>query len=81
MVVTTSAPTCRCFSTMSAFELKISIVLFLVLTAGWCVAAYQLVQHRALGPPVRAYGARLLPWLLIVLGIYILMRTNALRLL
>jgi cadmium resistance protein CadD (predicted permease) len=55
--------------------------LFGVLTGVWCVVALSLVGHRTLGPPLRRYGGRALPWLLIGLGVYILVRSGVVGLL
>ncbi len=44
-----------------------------LLTALWCVAAYQLVHHPGMGAPVRSYGRPLLPCVLIGLGVYLLL--------
>jgi cadmium resistance protein CadD (predicted permease) len=50
--------------------------LFAVLTGLWCVAALTLVGHRTIGPPLRRYGRRVLPWVLIGLGVSILVRSG-----
>ena len=53
-------------------------VLFLLLNALACASAFWLVRHPTMGAPLRRNGARMLPWLLIGLGIYILARTGLL---
>ena len=45
---------------------------FALLTALLCWLAHRLVIHPALGAPVRRYAPRLVPWVLIVLGLWIL---------
>ena len=45
---------------------------FAVLTGLLCYAAQRLVRHPALGAPVRRYGPPLVPWVLVVLGLWIL---------
>lgn len=55
--------------------------IFLLLTGVWCVLAYYLATHRYIGAPVRRYGQRLLPWVMIALGLYILSTTPVLHLL
>jgi cadmium resistance protein CadD (predicted permease) len=59
----------------SAFsELAIILVVFTLMTAAWCAAAAWLVKHPAIGPPLERYAHRLLPWILIALGAWILLR-------
>lgn len=47
-------------------------ILFLVMTALWCFLGYALVNNRVVGSHVRRYGRVSLPFVLIVLGLYIL---------
>jgi cadmium resistance protein CadD (predicted permease) len=49
---------------------------FAVLTGLWCVVGLSLVRHRTLGPLLRRHGRRVLPWLLIGLGVYIIVRSG-----
>jgi cadmium resistance protein CadD (predicted permease) len=51
------------------------IMVFLVMTAVWCLIARWLASHRLLQPFVRTWGARLLPIVLILLGLHILFPT------
>lgn len=46
---------------------------FAVLTALLCYTAHCLVNHPALGAPLRRYGPHLVPWVLIALGLWILL--------
>lgn len=46
--------------------------LFAVLIGLWCYAAHRLVNHPSIGAPVRRYGPRLVPYVLIALGLWIL---------
>jgi cadmium resistance protein CadD (predicted permease) len=48
------------------------IVVFLLMTAVWCMVARWLAHHRILQPAIRRWGSRLLPVVLIALGIRIL---------
>jgi cadmium resistance protein CadD (predicted permease) len=66
------------FSSMTSGELQIAIAVFWLLTAVWCAAAYWLVHCSTLGQPIRRYGKRACPWVLMALGIFILIRTGAL---
>ncbi|EAU69957.1 cadmium resistance transporter [Stigmatella aurantiaca DW4/3-1] len=46
------------------------------MTALGCLVAHHLVNHRALGSPIRRYGHGLLPWVLIAIGIAILVEND-----
>jgi len=48
-------------------------VVFAVLTGLWCYAAHRLVNHPSLGAALRRYGPRVVPWVLIALGAWILL--------
>jgi cadmium resistance protein CadD (predicted permease) len=69
------------FATRSGYEVPTMGVVFAVMTGLWCLAAHWLVNHRALGAPIRHYAHRVVPFVLIGLGILILMKTGTLRLL
>lgn len=60
------------FATRGEAQWLLIVIVFAVLTGVWCAAGRTLVAHPALGRPLRRHGHRLLPWLLIVLGMYIL---------
>ncbi len=66
------------FSSMTAAEMKTAIAVFLLLTGLWCAIAYSLVRHPRLRPVIECYGSRVRPWVLMALGAFILVRTNAL---
>jgi len=42
------------------------------MTLVWLVLARWLVYHRMLGAPIRRYGGRVVPFVLIALGFFIL---------
>ncbi len=54
---------------------------FIVMTAAWCVFAHWLVSHPTLGSPLRRYSPRVMPWLLIGLGVLILHEAGSFQLL
>ena len=62
------------FSGETASVVTSLAVLFLLLNAVACASACWLVRNPTVGAPLRLYGARMLPWVLIGLGIYILVR-------
>ena len=60
------------FAASSSQDIAAYGVIFAVLTGVWCYGAHALVSHPALGAPVRRYGPRLVPYVLIALGLWIL---------
>jgi cadmium resistance transport/sequestration family protein len=60
------------FSTRSSMELTVMIGVFLLMTGVWCAFAHWLVHHQTIGTPLRRYGHRALPWILIGLGVWIM---------
>ena len=60
------------FATRSAYEVLAIGCTFAVLTAVWLGAAHSLVNHPKLGAPIRRHGHRVVPFVLIALGILIL---------
>jgi cadmium resistance protein CadD (predicted permease) len=69
------------FATHSGYEVPAIGIVFAVMTGLWCLVAHWLVNHRALGTPIRRYAHRVVPFLLIGLGILILVRAGTLQLL
>jgi len=66
------------FTALSQMDTALTITLFLVLTAACCLAACFLVRHPATGAQLRRHGTTALPWVMIGLGAFILLRTGAL---
>jgi cadmium resistance protein CadD (predicted permease) len=60
------------FANSSAKAVALMGATFAVLLALWCLGARWLVHHPAAGAPLRRYGPRLMPWVLIGLGAWIL---------
>jgi cadmium resistance protein CadD (predicted permease) len=69
------------FATRSAVEIAAIGLVFALMTALWCVVGHWLVHHPALGAPIRRYGQRAVPFILIGLGALILYRAGTLNLL
>jgi cadmium resistance transport/sequestration family protein len=65
------------FASSSLPQLVILLVIFLGMVAVWCWLAAQLVQHRAIASVCNRYGDRLIPWILIGLGIYIMIENRS----
>src|SRR5688500_8994878 len=53
-------------------EIALIAIIFALLIAGWCAIGYALVKAPLIGDPLRRYGHRILPFVLIGLGLYIL---------
>jgi cadmium resistance protein CadD (predicted permease) len=60
------------FSTRSGTGLAVIGGVFAVMTMVWLAAAHWLTTHRTLGVPIRRYGHRIVPFVLVGLGCYIL---------
>jgi cadmium resistance protein CadD (predicted permease) len=60
------------FAASPAADIAAYGAIFAVLTGLWCYAAYRLVNHQSIGAPVRRYAPRLVPFVLIGLGLWIL---------
>jgi cadmium resistance protein CadD (predicted permease) len=68
------------FASRNGHEVSAMVIVFAVMTGLWCLAAHWLVSHRALGAPIRHHAHRVVPFVLIGLGVLILMKTGAFRL-
>ncbi len=60
------------FALRSYLEIGVIVVTFLVMTALWCILAFWMVNHPQVGAPIRKYGQRLLPYVLIIIGCLVL---------
>jgi cadmium resistance protein CadD (predicted permease) len=60
------------FSTRTTYEIAVIGLVFAVMTAIWLVVAHFLTNHPKMGAPIRLYGHRIVPFVLIALGILIL---------
>jgi cadmium resistance protein CadD (predicted permease) len=69
------------FASLQAVEIATICMVFAIMTGLWCGIAIRLLQHPSWGAPIRRYSARLLPWILIALGCWILIDMGTLRLL
>ncbi|HLS86602.1 MAG TPA: cadmium resistance transporter [Burkholderiales bacterium] len=62
------------FATSSATAVGIYAAVFAAMTALWCAAARWLVRHPDAGAPLRRLGPRAVPYVLIGIGVWILLR-------
>lgn len=60
------------FSTLTLFGKLIMISIFLLLVAVWCLLGLYLSRHRTVAKAIDKYGHIVTPFVLIVLGFYIL---------
>ncbi len=60
------------FSSRGSSEWAVLACVFAILTGIWCLLGYSLVNHPAIGRPLRRYGRHMLPWVLMGLGAWIL---------
>jgi cadmium resistance protein CadD (predicted permease) len=69
------------FATLEARDIALIGLVFAVMTLAWLGLAQWLTRHRTLGAPIRRYGARAAPFVLIAVGIWILHEAGTLSLL
>jgi cadmium resistance protein CadD (predicted permease) len=69
------------FSVHSASQIAIFGLVFLLLTGVWLAVAWYITRHPRLGPPVRRVGNIFAPLVLIALGVVILTKSGAWRML
>lgn len=60
-------------------EALVVVGVFAAMTIVWCLLAHHLVRHRTLGAPIRRWGGRLLPFVLVALGVWIFVEAGAYR--
>jgi cadmium resistance protein CadD (predicted permease) len=69
------------FAIRSLNEIAMIGLVFIGMTALWCFAAHAMVNHPKLGAPIRRYGHRVAPIVLIGLGLQILYQAGSFELL
>ncbi len=69
------------FASSNLAELAVICLTFLVLIGVWCYVAYRLTRHKAIAHILTKYGERIVPFVLIGLGIYILLENHTYQLL
>lgn len=62
------------FATSGAQSVAVWGVVFVLLIALWCAGARWLVRHPAAGAPLRRWGPAAVPWVLIGIGLWIMLR-------
>jgi cadmium resistance transport/sequestration family protein len=61
------------FAIQSGYEIAVIVSVFVVMTALWCALAHWLVNHPTIGAPIRRYGHRILPFVLIGVGVMVML--------
>ena len=69
------------FAIRSAHAIVVIALVFVVMTALWCSTAHAIVNHPKLGSPIRRYASRVMPVVLIGLGVLILYQADTFGLL
>lgn len=65
------------FATSTKTELLITLIVFYVLLVVWCIAAYFLTRQATVAQILTRYGHVIVPFVLIGLGIFILIKSEA----
>lgn len=65
------------FANSSLAQLAIILSMFLIMVALWCVFAHYLANHPLLSQTLARYGHRLVPFVLIGLGIFIFLESES----
>jgi cadmium resistance protein CadD (predicted permease) len=68
------------FANRGGGEIALFIAVFLAMTALWCLLARWIVHHPTIGAPLRRSGHRIVPLVLIALGVLILLESGSYRL-
>ena len=68
------------FASSSLPNLTVVLSVFFAMVGVWCALAYQLTQHRPIAHFLTDYGQRLVPLVLIGLGVFILVESGSYRL-
>jgi cadmium resistance protein CadD (predicted permease) len=66
------------FATRPGYDVALIGLVFAAMTFAWVGAAYWLTSHRTLGAPIRRHAHRLVPFVLVALGFYILTESGTL---
>lgn len=69
------------FASLSWLGLWIVIIVFLVLVAVYCAIAYYLTRHPVVGKIIAHHGQKIVPFVLINLGIWIIWNSKSYELL
>ncbi len=68
------------FATSSTLTLVLFTVVFVAMVAVWLAFSHWLVNHPALGAPIRRFGHVVTPFVLIGIGVFVLYEANSISL-
>ena len=68
------------FAVHSGFQIVIFGTVFALMTGLWCLLAYSLVHHPAIGAPIRRFGSPIAALVLIGIGILVMYKAGSFRL-
>jgi cadmium resistance transport/sequestration family protein len=68
------------FASSNLANLAVICLTFLILIGVWCYIAYQLTRHQAIARVLTKYGERIVPFVLIGLGLFILLESKTYQL-
>jgi len=57
------------FAVHSGSEILVIGIVFVMMTGIWCLIAQRILEHPSLRTPIRVYGHRVVPFVLILLGV------------
>ena len=60
------------FASLNLLSLLIVLTIFFILVGVWCAIAYKLTRHQIMAKFINVYGKKLVPFVLIGLGLFIL---------
>jgi Cadmium resistance transporter len=69
------------FASTDLVKLLIILGTFFLLVGVWCYASYKLMSQSAIADILTRYGSNLVPFVLVGLGVFIILQSNALNLL
>jgi cadmium resistance transport/sequestration family protein len=67
------------FANSNLIQLLIIISIFFLLVGVWCYASYKLVSQSSIGDVLNRYGSNLVPFVLIGLGVFIILESDAMH--
>ena len=63
------------FTVSTTYQVVLLIIVFLLITFVWCYVTYYIVHHTIVGDKIRRCGYIILPFTLIALGVWILLKS------
>jgi cadmium resistance transport/sequestration family protein len=67
------------FANSNLIRLLIILTIFFLLVGVWCYASYKLISQSNIADVLNRYGSNFVPFVLVVLGVYIILESGALN--